>query len=393
MTSALFVTFEAGGNVPPALGLAQRLVAAGGRALVLGTPSQRAAVAAAGLEFEPFSAEQPYRTLVPVNLAANLTQVSRTVGSRDIAADVVRVARRESPDVVVVDCMLFRPLAASIRAGFRTVTLVHTLPSFFAGSFAKGPVGRVATARGLAPARIWAAADGTIATVLPGFDVGVPGPWADLQVVGPVTPAAPVGRGEAPAPAGRGEVPAPAGRREVPAPARARPRVLIALSTNWFPGQERTMRKLLAAVDGLDLDVVVTTGPSIDPATLPGPGNATLHQRADHERLLAGVDLLVGHGGHGTTMRALAHDVPVLIVPSFGFSDQPLVGQRVQDLGAGRVLPAGTSVAGLRAAISELAGPGAHRDGAGVLGARLRALDPAGGGVAYLSAGLPAASR
>ena len=375
MTSVLFVTFEAGGNVPPALGLAQRLAAGGARALVLGTPSQRTAVTAAGLEFEPFSAEQPYRTLAPVNPAANLSQVSRTMTSQDIARDVIRVANRESPDVVVVDCMLLRPLDASIRAGFRTVTLVHSLPSFFAGPFAKGPVGRAATLRGLRPARIWAAAAGTIATVLPGFDAGLPGPWADLREVGPITPKS------------SGAPAAPATER------RDRPRVLIALSTNWFPGQEGTMQKLLEAVDGLDLDVVVTTGPSIDPATLRSPANATVYQRADHDQLLAGVDLVVGHGGHGTTMRALARDVPLLIVPSFRFADQPTVGQLVQESGAGRTLPAKTSAAGLRRAITELAAPGPHREGAAVLGARLRALDPAGAAVAYLGAGLPATSR
>ena len=41
------------------------------------------------------------------------------------------------------------------------------------------------------------------------------------------------------------------------------------------------MQKLLDAVDGLDADVVVTTGPSIDPATLRSPANATVCQRAD----------------------------------------------------------------------------------------------------------------
>ena len=375
MTSALFVTFEAGGNVHPALGLAQRLVADGGQALVLGTPSQRAVVAAAGLEFEPFSLEQPYRTLAPVNPVVNLSQVSRTLGSRDIAGDVVRVARRESPDVVVVDCMLLRPLDASIKAGFRTVTLVHTLPSFFAGSFAKGPVGRVAALRGLRPARIWAAAFGTIAAVLPGFDTGSPGPWTDLRAVGPIMPKAAAAAGDA------------------PRPPRDRPRVLIALSTNWFPGQERTMRKLLDAVDGLDLDVVVTTGPSIDPVSLRSPANATIYQRADHDQLLADVDLVVGHGGHGTTMRALTHGVPLLIVPSFGFSDQPAVGRRIEEIGAGRTLPAKTSVADLRQAIAALAVSGQHRQAAAALGARLRALDPAGDAVAYLGADLPAASR
>jgi len=27
------------------------------------------------------------------------------------------------------------------------------------------------------------------------------------------------------------------------------------------------------------------------------------------------VSLVVGHGGHGTTMQALAHDLPVLLMP------------------------------------------------------------------------------
>ena len=102
-------------------------------------------------------------------------------------------------------------------------------------------------------------------------------------------------------------------------------------------------------MDGLDLDVVVTTGRWIDPVTLRSPANATICQRADHDQLLADVDLVEGHGGHGTTMRALAHGVPLLIVPSFGFSRPPAWADGYGEIGAGRG-SGKTSVAVLRRA-------------------------------------------
>jgi UDP:flavonoid glycosyltransferase YjiC (YdhE family) len=48
--------------------------------------------------------------------------------------------------------------------------------------------------------------------------------------------------------------------------------------------------------------------------------------------------LVVGHDGHGTTMLALAHDLPSLILPMLVFGDQLAVGQAVARLGAARVL-------------------------------------------------------
>ena len=45
--------------------------------------------------------------------------------------------------------------------------------------------------------------------------------------------------------------------------------------------------------------------------------------------------LLVGHGGHGTTMQALAHDLPVLVLPMDDKTDQPLVGRSIERAGAG----------------------------------------------------------
>jgi hypothetical protein len=51
--------------------------------------------------------------------------------------------------------------------------------------------------------------------------------------------------------------------------------------------------------------VVATTGGIVEPAELTAPGNAWLTPFANHEQLLERAAVVVGHGGHGTTMRAL----------------------------------------------------------------------------------------
>lgn len=364
MTRALFVTFDAGGNVPPMLGIAQRLQESGGEALVLGNPDQQAAARQIGATFVPFAKPQSFDAVRRGSVARGLATILHTTVGRNIARSLRTLASETQPDVVVVDCMLPRALAASIDAGYPTVTLVHSLPSNFAGPYAGGPIGKLSALAGASPRRVWSRAAATIATTMPGFDDGEPGPWAGLRTVGPIAP-----------------------RLSEPTAARepgVRPKVLISLSTIWYPGQDRTLQKLLDAIEPLDLDAVMTTGRSIDPSTLRAPANAEVHQQIDHDTLLPHVDLVVGHGGHGTAMRTLAHGLPMLVIPGFSLSDQPQVGQRIEATGAGRALPASTSVEELRAAIAELARPGAHRTVAEGFAARYRALDPAGAAVRVL---------
>jgi DNA-binding transcriptional LysR family regulator len=49
------------------------------------------------------------------------------------------------------------------------------------------------------------------------------------------------------------------------------------------------------------------------------------------------VSMVVGHGGHSTTMLALAHDLPLVLMPMFALADQPMVGIAVHDA-LGRML-------------------------------------------------------
>ena len=56
MNNVLFVTWDGGGNVPPALGIAAELKRRGNAVRFLGHPSQRQAIEAAGFTVEEFQA-------------------------------------------------------------------------------------------------------------------------------------------------------------------------------------------------------------------------------------------------------------------------------------------------------------------------------------------------
>lgn len=63
-----------------------------------------------------------------------------------------------------------------------------------------------------------------------------------------------------------------------------------------------------------------------------------MHRRLDHQEIMPAGSMVVGHGGHGTTMTALAHDLPLLILPLDSGSDQPFVGRVVEVAGTGRTM-------------------------------------------------------
>ncbi|HET7823614.1 MAG TPA: nucleotide disphospho-sugar-binding domain-containing protein, partial [Ornithinibacter sp.] len=99
-----------------------------------------------------------------------------------------------------------------------------------------------------------------------------------------------------------------------------------------------------------------------------------------HAELMARSTVLVGHGGHGTTMQALAHDLPVLVLPMDDKTDQPLVGRSLERAGAGRVLARTASVDAIARAVGALLADGPHRTSAAGLGALVRAAAGARGG-------------
>ena len=160
----------------------------------------------------------------------------------------------------------------------------------------------------------------------------------------------------------------------------ARPTVYVTLGTidNEAPGV------IEAAVEGLrdePMNVVVTVGPNRDPAALgPQPANVHVERYVPQSLLLPHCDAVVAHGGSGTTLAALAHGLPLLLLPQG--ANQFWNAERCAGLGVGLRLPPGTVDAGaVRDAVATLLDRPAFRDRARELAAEIAAM-PAPGDVA-----------
>jgi UDP:flavonoid glycosyltransferase YjiC (YdhE family) len=351
---ALFVTWNGGGNLAPALAVAGEVQRRGGSARVLGDPRQRRAVEAAGLPFEAFAEGMARDVTQPMGLRTGLLGLARAITDRGVSADLAASLARDPADVVVVDCMLLEALRSASSRGVATASLVHTFQCWLTGSFARGPFGLAARLRGASPLPVWATADVELVLTLPELDRP-----SDAELRSAHGPSPRLG------PAWQG----------IARPTDADPHVLVSLSTTWLPGQDTVMQRILDAVDRLPLEVTVTTGPALDPAALRVPANTTVHRHLDHAQALPHASHMIGHGGHGTAMRALAHDVPLLIIPGSSFADQVAVGNALAAAGAARVLPRRAHVKAIRQAVEAMVDDGGHRAAAARLGAQIRQRD------------------
>jgi UDP:flavonoid glycosyltransferase YjiC (YdhE family) len=69
-----------------------------------------------------------------------------------------------------------------------------------------------------------------------------------------------------------------------------------------------------------------------------------------HRSVMATVELMVCHGGHGTTMAALSCGVPLVCVPGLG-RDQAPIAARVSELGLGIALDSDATTGSIRDAV------------------------------------------
>ena len=155
------------------------------------------------------------------------------------------------------------------------------------------------------------------------------------------------------------------------------PRLLVSLSTCAFAGQRRMLQNILDAVEPLPVQATVTVGPAIDASGLRVPANSSTHSWLDHDDVLATASLVVGHGGHSTTMRALSFGVPVVVLPANTLIDQKRVGAALQNRGAGILLRKHASARRIRAVISTVLADATYRDAAARLGESIRQRDGA----------------
>ncbi len=98
---------------------------------------------------------------------------------------------------------------------------------------------------------------------------------------------------------------------------RSRPFVYVTLGTApVFNRAGGLWQTVLNAVGDLDVDVLATVGRATDPSALGTlPPNVTVEQWRAQDEVLPSCSLVICHGGAGTMLGALAHGVPVLVLP------------------------------------------------------------------------------
>ncbi|WP_166906920.1 glycosyltransferase [Mycobacterium sp. DL440] len=357
--NVLFVTMDGGGNVPPMLGVARAVADRGDRVRVIGHECLRREVESVGLAFWAYPTARPWdscREQSPLRWVPMFNDAN-------IGADVRQLCERDRPDVAVVDCMLLPALRAVQDAAVPHAVFSHTFRDYLNGPHRLG-AGAAAWFYGYRVSRLWNSADLNIVVTVRRLDPESLRPQPhNVRWVGAVVDAREPDRPEVPA------------------------RVLVSMSTNGFRGQRRTLARVIEALATLPVNAVVTTGGVIEPGVLPSAPNVDVRGYADHGELLPTCSLLVGHGGHATTFRALAHGIPTLIMPASGLSDQPLIGRSIAAAGAGLTLRRSASVESIRRSIITLLVEPRWAAAAAAIGAEIRATDAAGR-AAQLIAGL-----
>jgi len=393
MKTFLFVMIEGGGNVPAQVSIARRLAARGHDVHVLADRGVEHEAVHAGCRFHAFVRAPQHNMrdrqadVVRDWEAASPIAQLRRVGdhvmfgpSARYARDVLETIDRVSPDALAVDCLPFGAIIGAEKSQIPAALLFHfpysapvegITPFGLGLRPASGPAGRlrdrvlVAAMKrmfrfGLAPVNAARQELGLpplrdvfdqfqtlsrslvltprefdfVPAVLP-EQVRYVGPQLD----DPVWP----------------DLWAP------PWPDDTRDPLVVVSLGSTYQRQEKTFATILQALATLPVRGLATLA-MIDAPTSQAPRNVTVVRSAPHAQVLPLASIVVCHGGHGTVMKALAHGVPVVVMP-FG-RDQKDNGARVEAAGAGLSLSPNVRATRIAAAVRRLLGESSFRDNA-----------------------------
>ena len=144
----------------------------------------------------------------------------------------------------------------------------------------------------------------------------------------------------------------------------SRPLVYLTLGTTF--GAAELLATAVEGLSAVDADVVVALG-GVPPGSLPRvPAGVTVRSWVPQAAVLARADLVVHHGGSGTTLGALAAGVPQLVLPQ-GADQFANAAALVMAGAATRLDPPQLSVESVAEHARALLAAGPHRDAARAL--------------------------
>ncbi len=348
MGRILFVTWDGGGNVPPALALADRLRARGHDVRGIGSETLAPRFDAEGI---PYVARQM------------LAEWDQGAIARDVMAEAKRTA-----DLVVSDYMLPGALCGAEAAGRPSVALVHTLYAanldahggLLPMEMAASVVGTndVRSGLGLRPVADFGQLLDGCQTLLVTSPVELDAPLAvrpsNVRYVGPVL-----------------QGPGPDAGWHPPG-ADTGPLVVVGLGTTPMD-EAQVVQRVLHALAGAPVRVLVTVGPHLDTTGFVVPANATVSRPVRHAAVLPWASVVVTHAGLGTILAALAHGLPLVCLP-LG-REQPANAAAVERVEAGITLDQLAPAPEIRAAVMRLTDDLERRAGAARMAVRIAELD------------------
>lgn len=389
----LLTTWQGGGNVPPELGLARRLIEAGHRVRVLSEPTVGSDARAVGCSFTAWPTApsvaaidrdtaviRDWRVRNPVRLLRRMGDEVLFGPADRFARDVVETLARHPADAVLADVTQFGALIGAEGSGLPTVGL---LPSMYVrptrghpvmGSGwqpAQGPIGSardtvmpyllnrlvrtglprlnlVRAQQDLPPIAdvfdLWDRCARLLVLTSPSFDSPPARLPPNVRYVGPM-----------------GDDPPWVQPWTPPWPLEGRPFVLVAMSST-YQAHDAVLRRVVAALDGQPLTALVTLGPGLHPEEVPGTSTVAVAASAPHSELLPRASLVVTHAGHGSVIKALAAGVPMVCIPHG--RDQGDNTARVVAAGAGVRVSRRAGTSAIRAAVDRVLSQPSYRTAA-----------------------------
>jgi UDP:flavonoid glycosyltransferase YjiC (YdhE family) len=368
--------FQGGGNIPLLMPVMERLAARGHTVRILAGPGVRRSrlpvsadflrrISRSGAALVPFREPDPhpfdsapppaglFGSWAPRGFKGVAREATTAVWAPAWAVNVAEQLDTSPTDVVVADFVLLGALAAAEKTGVPSVVLMHTVPlqplpgvppygpgwlpargvlgrtrdtlgraivSYLHHRNALPPLNDARGRLGLGPLHStfeqYDRAARALMLVNSAFDHPAERLPRNLRHVGTPIDDSGVSAWTSPWP-----------------PQDRRPLVIVSLST-LDQGQLPLLRRILLAVAALDeARVLVTVGPSLDPANLEAPPNARLERFIAHSAVLPQAAAMVTQCGLGTVTKALTNGVPLLCIPLVG--DQPENAARIVARGAG----------------------------------------------------------
>ena len=370
MTRFAFVTWDGGGNIPPAIGIAQELAARGHGIDFIGYEVQRKRFEAATFGFTVLRRSGGFDIYSETDPAERLTRLIANVWAcPEHLEDISDAVNSSGADVLVVDFSMLGALAAAAQLTIPVAVLAHSTVA----SLVPPPESPMGTARltatnhlreGAGLPRLTRLNDAwfglrTLVTTIPELDPAAEGAANDVHYVGPIFERLPDQRWASPWDVDDD-----------------RPLVVVSFTTTGLWDQSGRIRNTLDALAAESVRVIASAPNGVEAAAV--PSNAVIRRFVPHHLVLAQAAVTVTHAGHGTVTASLAHGVPMVALPNPA-ADQPFLAATIQRLGAGLALDGGAGPDAIRTAVMEVLGEPAYANAARTLGIKIAKMPGATG--------------